>query len=274
MILMYMDESGKNIITQSGQDIFIFGGLIIKQDDVFNALTKFKTIYQKYRKDLRSHLNKNITGPDKGERIHKMLTNFEFHAVQLFNPQKNITRNGKMIKENPWQYYPDAKRFQLVNDLFYQMKPYIDQLIMFKVEKPNFISYCKNNSLVPSDKLVDDLMVDFITAEYDQWLKNRGLKGVIVPDRLDSKIRDNFVQKIQEYASPNLWTEPVCVESYFNAFTQIIDLITYCYYIMYTNAKTKPNYNAIEKVYNKTIKCLLLEKDLIQYLDHKATSTV
>jgi hypothetical protein len=274
MILMYMDESGKNIITQPDQQIFIFGGLIIKQDHVFDALLKFKTIYQKYRTDLRFYLNQNISGTDKGDRIQKMLTNFEFHAVQLFNPKKNITRKGKVIKENPWQYYPDTKRFTLVNDLFYQMLPYIDQLIMFKVEKPSFISYCKKSGLVPKDELVDSLMVDFIIAEYNKWLKDKGLKGVIVPDRLDSKIRDKFVQKIKSYASPTLWTEPVCVESYFNAFTQIIDLITYCYYIVYTQAKTKSNYNAVEKVYNRTIKNLILEKDLIQYLEEKSFSKV
>jgi len=90
MEFMYMDESGKNIMTQQTQDLFVFGGLIINKDKVFVALSAYKIIYKRNREAIKKCLNKCIITQDKPQRIQKMIDKFEFHAVKIFNPSLGI----------------------------------------------------------------------------------------------------------------------------------------------------------------------------------------
>ena len=267
MEFMYMDESGKNILTQSNQNLFVFGGLILNKDKVFDALTAYKSIYKRNRDAIKIRLNKGIITPDKGERIQKMLEKFEFHAVKIFNPNKQTVRKGRVIEENPWLYYPAAERFKLIHDVFINISPYITKVVMYKVEKASFLQYCSIKGLTPSDAMLTDKMIEFITDEYHEWLQKANKKGTIIADRLDSTIRDGFVTKINVSKHKHYWTEPITVESHLNAFTQIIDIITYCYYIVYTNATHKDNFNAVKNVYNTHIRKLLEEKDLVDFLN-------
>jgi len=264
---MYMDESGKNIITQKSQSVFIYGGMILDKDNVYNALSDFKVIYQQNRNAIKKKLNDKITTEDKANKIHEMIGHFEFHAVEMFNPLRDKIKGGKVLKENPWKYCSIEQRFKVIHDILIKITPYIDKIYMFKVDKVSFIQYCSENGLTPKDALVDDSMIDFIIDEYSSWLKENGRKGAIVPDRLDSVIRDSFVNKIRTTCPESFWTEPIIVESYSNAFIQIIDIITYCYYMIYTNANTKPNFKAIQNVYNKHIKNIIIEKDLVEFLN-------
>ncbi len=266
MEFMYMDESGKNILTQPNQNFYLFGGLVLNNDNVYQALNVFKTIYQTARDELKIELNLKIKTKDKAQRIQKMLDKFELHAARIFNPTKQNVRKGKLIEENPWQYYHPAKRFKMVHDIFIGIAPYVTKIIMFKVEKTPFLQYCTQNGLIPSNELLDEKMIEFVIGEYEDWLSGTKKKGTIICDRLDSSIRDSFVLKINASNHKQYWSEPVVVESHLNAFTQIIDIITYCYYMIISNATHKDNFKAIKNVYNKHIKGVLEERDLINYL--------
>ena len=248
----------------------MFGGLIINKEAVFEALAAYKRIYQKNRKAVKNRLNINIKGEDKGPRIQKMLDKFEFHAVQIFNPYKENRRNGKLLQENPWKYYPAAERFKLVHDVFISIAPYITKVVMFKAEKQSFLNYCETKGLTATDKMLTENMIHFIISEYQEWLHEEGQHGTIITDRLDPAIRDEFVAKIHASKYKNFWTEPVTVESHLNAFTQIIDIITYCYYMVFTNATGKENFKGIKNVYDKHIKGILEEKDLVDFLNQHA----
>lgn len=263
MEFMFMDESGKNILTQLNQDIYIFGGLIINKENVFLALDAFKTIYQEHRNALKQELKNKISTPDKGMRIQEMLFNFELHASNIFNPNKMQMRNGKLIRENPWRFYPASKRFKMIHDLFISITPYITKINMFRAEKTSYIEYCKQNNIIPNNDSLDEKMIKFIINEYNDWLCMNNKKGTLITDRLDSNIRDKFVHEIHISNHQQYWSEPITVDSQFNAFTQIIDIITYCYYITSIKATHKDNYNAIEKVFNLFIKPIMEEKDLV-----------
>jgi hypothetical protein len=273
-----MDESGKNLITQDKQSVFIFGGMVLDKSNVYNALLDFKIIYQQNRDIVKKKLNEKLdekinagemTIEEKSKKIHEMIGHFEFHAVEMFNPKRDKIKSKRVLKENPWKYCSTEQIFKGIHDILIKITPYIDKIYMFKVDKSSFIEYCNDKGLIPKDDLVDNKMIDFIINEYSNWLKEKDKKGAIVPDRLDSTIRDLFVDKIRDTCPDSFWSEPIIVESYSNAFIQIIDLITYCYYMIYTNANNKSNFNAIKKVYNKHIKNIIIEKDLVEYLNSK-----
>lgn len=261
-----MDESGKGMLNQKNQDVFIFGGMVIDKDHVYDAINDFKKIYQKNRNLLKKYLNQQINTADKAQRIHHMINKFEFHAAEIFNPDMDQVRKNKIIKENPWKYYPVTARFKLINEILSTMKKYMSRIYMFKVNKLDFLSHCTNHGLNPCDTLLNEKMADFILMEFDNWLKEESKRGAIIPDRLDSEIRDIFVEKIKQYSPDHLWTEPIIVESYSNAFTQIIDIITYCYYMVYKNTTHKTNFKSVQKAYNIHIDKLVVEKDLYKNL--------
>lgn len=268
---MYMDESGKGFINQPDQKVFIFGGLVLDKKNVFDALNKFKPIFQHHKNTLHKKVNESIPFTkgtnEKSLRVDSMLDKFELHAIEIFNPERDNIRNGKLIKENPWRYYPDDLRLELINLVFSAVKPYIDKIFIFKIDRPGFTEFCKKIDEKPSDRLAYNFIIPFVLEEFDNWLKESENKGAIIPDKLDANIRENFVNELKEFSSDNLWSEPIIVESYSNAFTQLIDLITYCYYVVYTNAEHKANFKAINKAYKKHVKDLVDEKDLVQHLE-------
>lgn len=264
---MYMDESGKDLISQSDINVFIFGGMVLDKDNVFQVLTDFKEVYQKYRLKLKAHLNQNISGPDKGKRIQRMLGSFELHASEIFNPTKDKRRGTKIYKENPWKYFPRADVFMLVDELLNAVKPYIESIFMYKVEKQDYLDYCTINQKEVSDGNIYDLTIDYILKDYHQWLSSQNKKGALIPDNLDSTIRDRFVKIMNEHSINDFWSEPIVVESHSNAFTQLVDIITYCYYVVYHKNKKKEHYDAIKRAYNKHIKELVKEKDVIENLN-------
>lgn len=270
MKIMYMDESGKNIISQPKQNIFIFGGVIVDQSRIYEALNEFKDIYQNSRIKLKEMVKKEflkegISEQEISRRMTKMFDKFEFHAVKMIN-RKDKYRGKKLIEENVWKYCPPTEVFKIINEIFIKISPYINSLYMFKVEKQSYIDYCNGLSITPSDSLCYEHMIEFVLSEYNSLLMSEKIKGAIVPDRLESRIRDNFVQAIHVQKYNTFWTEPIPVDSDTNAFTQLIDLITYFYYKIYINDTNMDNFKAIKKSYLKHIKDIVIEKDLTEYL--------
>ncbi len=261
-----MDESGKNIIKQTNQYVFIFGGIVIEKDNVYKALDDFKKIYQEAKFVLRKNLRKKITSADRAERIKKIIEKFELHAVEMFNPKDNLTKKGVIRRENPWQYYPETEIYRVIHNILIKLSPYISNVQMYKVDKSKIMTYFKENGISPDDQLVYEYMIKFVIREYDQYLHRRQKKGALVLDNLDSSFREKFVEYLSENRSQLLWTEPVIVDSISNAFMQLTDIILFCYRIMYLESTHQKRYRTIEKVYNKFIKSLVIEKDLMVML--------
>jgi len=268
---MYMDESGKGFMNSSHQNFFIFGGLILDKDKVYDALSDYKQIFQKHRKELQTRVNQGIPfvkgSEEKSNRIHNMFSKFELHAADIFNPGLDDKRGNIIVKENPWKYYPDSNRLELVNEVFKTIGPYIDKIYMFKIERQDFIDFCnKVINIKPTDQAAYRFLIPFVLEEFDLWLTSNNKTGAFIPDKLDASIREKFVIALRDHSSDNLWAEPITVESYTNAFTQIIDLITYSFYIVHSNAQHKANFNAIRKAYNKHISKFVEIKDLVPNL--------
>ncbi|WP_393947804.1 DUF3800 domain-containing protein [Lysinibacillus sp. PWR01] len=265
-----MDESGKGFLNSAEQKVFIFGGVILDRSNVYNALRDFKVVFQKHKQKLREIINQQIPHENgsqvKSDRIHNMFSEFELHAAYLFNPEREDVRKGNVIKENPWKFYPNEVRMELVNEVFKAIDPYIEKIYMFKIDRSSFTDFCNDINSKPTDILSYQLLIPNVLKEYDSWLETNGGTGVIIPDRLDSKIRELFVEFLQDKSLQNLWSEPITVESYTNAFTQIIDLITYCFYVVYTDAQHKQNYKAIKRVYFKYLGKHIEIKDLVKKL--------
>lgn len=268
MKFMYMDESGKNIITQHRQKVFIFGGLVIDKSNIYPALADYKLIYQKARNDLKTVVKKNlkqekISEYEISKRMMKMFDNFEFHAVKMIN-RKDIIRNGKLLEENPWKYMNEPQIFEIIHNLLTNMSNYIDTLYMFKIDKQPYIEYINNKNIKPNDLICHQDMIEFIIEEYEKILCAINTEGALIPDRLDANIRDAFVLSLYTKKSKNLWSEPITVESNSNAFTQLIDLMTYFYYKIYIDDNDMPNFRSINKLYSKYLKDKLIEKDFIK----------
>lgn len=268
MKFVYMDESGKNIITQPKQQVFIFGGLIIDKSNIYKALEEYKCIYQEARTNLKIVVKQalkqeGVSEKDISLRMQRMFNKFEFHAVKMIN-RKDISRNGKLIEENPWKYMNESEIFKIINNIFIRMSPYINNIYMFKVDKQPYINYLNAKGVQATDSLCNDDMIEFIVDECNMLLKSENSKGALVPDRLDSYIRDKFVEIINKKNSINLWAEPITVESNTNAFTQVIDIITYFYYKIYINDTNIYNFNGINKAYLKYLKDKIIVKDFLE----------
>ncbi len=273
---MYMDESGKGFMKSPDQKVFIFGGVILDRTNVYNALIDFKEIFQEHKSRLREIINQNIPHvegtEEKSDRIHNMFWEFELHAAYLFNPEREDVRKGEIKKENPWKYYSNDLRMELVNEVFKKIEPFIEKIYMFKIDRPNFTQFCREIDQSPTDKLAYKLLIPKVLEEYNTWLQLSNRTGAIIPDRLDPFVREGFVASLQENNLENLWSEPITVESYTNAFTQIIDLITYCFYVVYTDAQHKQNFKSINKAYKKYLADHVEVKDLVTVLREELNS--
>lgn len=267
MKFMYMDESGKNLITQPKQNVFIFGGLVIDDQNIYPALEEYKNIYQEARSQLKNLVKKELKkqGIEEKElsiRMQKMFDKFEFHAVKMIN-RKDLVRKGKVIEENPWKYMSDAEIFRIINNIFIKVSKYIHSIHMFKIDKQPYIDYLNEQDVQATDFLCHQHMIEFIIEEYEKFLTSYSTEGALIPDKLDSGIRDIFVLSLHNKKSSTLWPEPITVESNTNAFTQLIDLITYFYYKIYIKDTNMCNYNAIRRAYLKHIKDKVLEKNFL-----------
>lgn len=273
VIFMYIDESGKNMITQTNIDTYFIGGLNIESEQVFEALNTFKDKYQKVREKLKKQYRQNTNESERAKRIKDTFYNFELHAVEMFNPTRDKKRK-KLYRENPWKYSNMQEIIQFSNELLSAIKPYIKNVYIYKTDKPEILKYCSENGIKATDTLLDDYMVNFVVNSFNDILISTDKKGTILPDNLDSRIRDQFVSEIGNTSSRNLWSEPVVIDSASNAFTQIIDIITYCYYLVYTGkCDTKEELKPVKTAYKKHIKSFIIEKDLIEYLNLKKTLT-
>jgi hypothetical protein len=275
MKIMYMDESGKNILSER-EPIFIFGGLIVEKSNVFTALKNFKKVHDTYKKRLQETVGKNLldddgSGQTKNDRMHKMFDHFEFHAVQIFKSWLDTTvRQGEVKSENPWKYYPKDQIPIAVVEVLKSASDYIEKVFMFKVRNDDYKQYYYVNGNQTSDNQLNEEMVEFILHHYNQWLIGQEAQGVLVPDTLDKKMRGKFVYVLyHQFQNEAIWTEPIPVESHTNAFTQIIDLMTYCYRVVTLNETDRNNFESIKKIYTKYIKDHILELDLVDYLKSK-----
>lgn len=268
MKVMYMDESGKNIISASQAKVFLFGGLIIDQKNIYDALKTYKVIYQsakyKIKKSAKKALDKekllgNITEKDVSDRMTKMFENFEFHAVNMISRKDKKRKNH--FEENPWKYISEADIFRIINDTLSQLSPYIDDIYMFKMDKQHYLNYLRKHSIPETDEQSYDDMIKFIIEEYDLMLKESNSKGVLVPDRLDSNIREKFVDLVHKKNITSFWSEPITVESNSNAFTQLIDIITYFYYKIYIKDTKMANYRATDRAYKLYLKPKITVRD-------------
>lgn len=274
VIFMYIDESGKNMITQSSINTYFIGGLNVESERVFEALNKFKVKYQQAREKLKKQYRKNTPEAEKSKRISDTFFNFELHAVEMFNPTRDKKRK-KLYRENPWKYSNKQEIIQFVNEILLEIKPFIKNVYIFKVDKPEILQYCRENGIQPKDNLLDDYMVEFVVNSFNDILISTNKKGTILPDNLESRIRDQFVIEIGKVGSKNLWAEPVVIDSASNAFTQIIDIITYCYYLIYTGKceDDEKGLKPVKTAYTKHIEGLIVEKNLIEYLNSKKSLT-
>lgn len=275
MKFMYMDESGKNLISDPHQTVFIYGGLIIDHQNVEKALTDFKVIFQEARTYLKEEMRNNFEGnpAEKTEAMHKVFNKFEFHAVEIFNRRHKTKGNGEVKRYNPWKYAQPSTTFSLVRRLIEAIHPYISDVFIYKVDKSKLTTYFQATNTTPHDDFVHDEMIRFVINEYDQWLKQYDKQGALLPDKLDPDIRERFVQEINTYNSQAFWSEPIIVESYTNAFTQMIDVITYCYYLVYTNASNKPNFSSIQRLFYDKINKFITVKDLGDELNSQIKNT-
>ncbi|WP_140420199.1 DUF3800 domain-containing protein [Bacillus cereus] len=265
-----MDESGKNLISDPQQDIYLFGGMILDSQQVFQAIETFKPIYQRCRNYLKKVTKEALDkAVESGEIDEKMLqktmdelfATFELHAVQMFNPYHKM-KKGRIKHYNPWTYSDPTVRFQFLTKMITDMLPFISEISIYKVTKEEINDFFTRNNITPSDKFVDKAMIEFIIKEYNHLLEQDGKKGVLIPDKLDSGIREEFVVQINKHNANFLWAEPIVVESYYNAFTQLIDLLTYTFYLVETNANTKPNFKGIQRLYHKHMKKHVKVKEL------------
>lgn len=268
MKVMYMDESGKNIITNPAGKVFIFGGLIIEHKNIYSALNEFKKIYQDTRnllklqakKDLdKQKLNNLITEDQLSNMMNDMFNDFELHATKMIS-RRDQTR-GRKTQLNPWKYISEARIFEIIHDILSKLSPYIDNIYMFQMNKTQYTEYLTKNHLNISDEQSYDDMIGFIVDEYNNLLISNNTKGVLIPDKLDSLIRDKFVDSINNKNIVTFWAEPVTVESSSNAFTQLIDLITYFYYKIYIKDTRMSNYRAIDRAYKLYLKDKIIIKD-------------
>lgn len=263
-----MDESGKNLMSDPKHNIFIYGGLIIDKENVENSLYKFKEVYQEARAYLQGEMRNKFEGEgsDKSNAMRQVFNSFEFHAVEIFNNRHRIKRS-KIVAYNPWVYADVSQKFNYVRDLLEAISPYITKVFIYKVEKNLLKNFQKENGITIDDDYVDREMIKYIIKEYDKWLIKENTKGALLPDMLDSDIREKFVEEINLYKSNHIWPEPIIIDSSTNAFTQIIDIITYCYYMISQDLQHKDNFKAIQRLYHQKMEKHIEVKDLGLYLD-------
>ena len=261
MEFLYLDESGKQLYSYWGsKGLYVFGGIVVNRDKVFESLSNFKPIYQNHRWAVREAVRAAYTGDDRNN-IGNIMKKFEFHAAAIF--KKAIDR------ENPWYYYPAQDKFRMIYELIDGVIDSIDHIYIFEAKQDEIDSYRAAKGLVAPtlkskkkelDAAIDIDMVKLIIDTYYKHLLASERKGSIIPDRLDADIREHFVGHMNTYPSEQCWSEPIVVDSSLNAFTQLVDVITYVY-IKYktldplaTDEFDSNFYRAMKRVYKTKLK--------------------
>lgn len=252
MKVMYIDETSKNIFTEpSHPGNYVFGGVVIKKDDIHSFISKFKYHTVSHERKLRMKV------PNGNPNKSKMFNSFEFHAKEML---KNHRYNPNTEK-NVWCYYSKAEKFQAINNIIADVDKYVEKYLFYVVNKENFIE-CYSGELGKlsrnrdKNNFCDSKMIETIITDYNSRLFKTGHKGLIVPDELDSNIREMFLNSYNELKDDltQLWLEPITVFSHKNAFTQYVDIITYLFNVYYSEIEDKSYYSSAKKIFTEKIK--------------------
>lgn len=269
MDFLYIDETGKNIFSDtSSKGLYIYGGIILNKDSVYECLNKFKLIYQNHRSQLIVALRKSIDDtPTKSKTIimSELLRHYEVHSYYMFNKSNP--------EKNPWIYYANQNKYQMAFEIVEAMIEHIEAILYFKADRSTLNIYYDSIGLFDSDnrqkatirdRFTEDKMIECIITEFNHWLIKVDRKGAIIPDEFESGMRELFLSKMNKLKFERCWNEPVLVSSKVNAFTQTADLFTY---IFMKTISSKPNKNkAFKNMYHRYIEPKAIVFDLEAYL--------
>jgi hypothetical protein len=260
MHFLYLDESGKDLYTDpQNKGIYIFGGIVVNKNNVHDTLNNFKPIYQKFRRKVKEEVQ-NQLGEANHNDATKVMFNFEFHATEIFKTKRD--------QSNPWSYFDPQNKFRMVYELIDTVIDSVECVYIFEINKNELNDYRNGKGLSEPDKKhekrqldkeLDKEIIKMVVDTFNQFLIETGTKGSIIPDRLNSDIRENFVSYMKNNPSDLCWSEPILVDSNLNAFTQLVDIITYVY-LKYrtldpTSKKTKVQdfHRAMNRTYKQRI---------------------
>ena len=272
MNVMYIDESGKNLFSDgNNKGLYVYGGIILNKDKVYECLNRFKFIYQKHRREIHLLLREQIIEDDpmtKSEKVRVLMANYEIHAYYMFNKAEP--------NKNPWFYYGGREKHLLIKELIDSVMELIDAVYYFQADKETLSLYYDEIKLTGDndkqtnklrDKTTEKELLELMIKEFHDWLEKRQRKGLIIPDVLDEKLRESFVSKMYEYKSYRCWDEPILVDSGSNAFTQLADLVTYIY--MKINTSHLKSNKSFRKLYKQKIQEKAVICDLTNYLKNR-----
>lgn len=186
-----------------------------------------------------------------------MFQKFEFHGRELF--ASNVVINADKEK-NVWNFYTNPEKFKAVNDLIKDIDLYVESYVFYvanrsKVEVAYVTELSNIHKLSDGDMFCDSLLIEKMITDFSKKLNESKTKGLIVPDRLDSKTRNEFLSiYAKEIAQlDNMWLEPIMVHSHKNAFTQYVDLITYLYYVYTSNLTGRSYFESTKRIFEEKI---------------------
>jgi|GEM_PF-1478902 len=256
MDFLYIDETGKNIFTDTGsKGFYIYGGIIINKSEVYSCLEKFKIIYQRHRALLKTILRAEVQPTEERDKlsiIRHLLYNYEVHSYYMFNksdPQKN-----------PWCYYDNRSKYSMAEEIIDAMIPSIEKVYFFKADREsltkhydeiNLVGHNDRRTAIMRNSYTEEKMIEYIITEFDNWLQASNKKGTIIPDEFEANIREIFLNKMHELQSDRCWNEPIIVSSHLNAFTQVADLFTYIF-MKATTSNPKKN-KRFKRIYKNKI---------------------
>lgn len=274
MKFIYMDESGKGFLNSPSQNMFVYGALIVEKNNVSKALTIYKKLFTRAKEAIKKGMREDKElalrpSQERADHIHSVLEKFEIHSVDVFNPKKDSGRR----KENPWKYADTVERSIIIEDLLKEIKPMVHKIFMFKIEKQPFNEFVKKIHQPSSETLANHLFMPFMFGTLNDWAEIDESKIALITDTLDAPIREDFIKYLSEGPYDNLWSEPILVESHKNAFTQLIDLITYLFYMDKSGKLDLTEHKRLRKIYRSEIRDMIDVKDLVNFLNFDFENT-
>lgn len=134
---------------------------------------------------------------------------------------------------------------------------------MFHIHNKTFDDHFPDHTIKEKTALANKYITQFVLEELSSTYSSE--KVFLVMDNLDSEIRDSFVEELEGKNYPNLWAEPIIVESHKNAFIQLIDLFTYVFYLDYSDKFVRRRLKRVRNAYRSQIKDLITTKDLFTH---------
>lgn len=275
MKLVYIDESGKGFVNDPQQDYFIYGGIAVEKENVETVLniykTHFKKAKEKVKKSYEENLKTTMSEEDYSNFMRELSEKFEIHSVEVFNPTREKVRKGVLKKANPWKHISPVELSKMIEDIMVEIFPYIERIVMFKTDKDKFLDFCGEKSFEKTNEKADELIIECVLDTFNEMGSSTDSHVTLVTDMLSSDTRELFVKKINEKTANlhKLWAEPIIVESSKNAFTQIVDILTYLYHLDVSGKIEKEQYKKIKSVYKQQIKDKIERVELIDYLKEK-----